>query len=743
MPPCTDLVRFRRVCDHVVSDVPCAKAFGWAADPDHVPPCKELVDIVNPLCGHDMRVDCSIRSAITQWQPWGTESDGPPLGAFELVTDSFDANGDAQTALVINESALDEPPMLKHGCGPAVDCRAPAIITKRCGHKQRLSCTDAFRTIGAQCTDAESVLCVNCNRGTEYPCHVAEAIRAGTIANVCKLIGPKMCTRPRCGNVVDVECFRTDVECKRSTSMVLQCGHSFSWHCGEDPPPDDPPCIECQIPKWEKAVEELNNLKTSLENKGKRSDATNAEHALRKVMRDVVERRVMEELPSHKWTEEDSTLADIPLMKMVNGRREVLAKYFDLLKEQSMRTTGAAAADGAVPEVPVVSAPGLFDTDCYDVVFSSIVSNGKGDLSKAWTPSHTHYAHGTELSLLSADTVNRHSTPNENGVARLLVGVAFRLRVHEAIPPFLPKGKKVNTRMRQSANKNKARKVKEGFDCIDVMDDDGSGDDDGGKVHNRVYWQQAHVPLGVVDVTIKQQCMLCMEQFFAKEGLFCTKHHFLCAECLGGYVASASDPDAVTRSTDEQGNVRCPCDECDEMYVIYELAQQPGAEAARGIIDQLVDLRSQFRMKQELPAALEAERARLKAEFDEIMRMEGDNRTVHLIRFDIVDNILNLKCPAPGCGAVFNEFTGCFALTCHRCRAGFCAWCLQHCGRDAHEHCRTVHGDYFGTQAQFIEAQRERRERLVRARLANEEPRIRDLVLDLMRKDLADLGIHV
>jgi hypothetical protein len=119
----------------------------------------------------------------------------------------------------------------------------------------------------------------------------------------------------------------------------------------------------------------------------------------------------------------------------------------------------------------------------------------------------------------------------------------------------------------------------------------------------------------------KHACMICQEQLFAKEGLLCAKRHFVCTDCLGGYVGSAFDPDAVGRTTDERGNVRCPfADGCDETYSIYDLAQQPGAEAAKEIIEQLVELRSLFRMKQELPDALEAERARMKAEFDHIMR---------------------------------------------------------------------------------------------------------------------------
>ena len=122
---------------------------------------------------------------------------------------------------------------------------------------------------------------------------------------------------------------------------------------------------------------------------------------------------------------------------------------------------------------------------------------------------------------------------------------------------------------------------------------------------------------------------------------------------------------------------------------------------------------------------------------------DEDKRRAHLIRLEIISDILNLKCPAPNCGAVFADFDGCFALTCARCKAGFCASCLAHCGNDAHAHCLKVHGSYFGTKEQFVESHRVRRQELVRQRLSRENARTQRLVLELMRKDLADLGMLI
>jgi hypothetical protein len=106
------------------------------------------------------------------------------------------------------------------------------------------------------------------------------------------------------------------------------------------------------------------------------------------------------------------------------------------------------------------------------------------------------------------------------------------------------------------------------------------------------------------------------------------------------------------------------------------------------------------------------------------------------------DSILTLRCPGRGCGTAFFDFEGCFALTCSVCRTAFCAWCLKRCGRDAHDHVRRCGSNrspdrgFYGTEAQFCDAQRERRTQLLKERLRRVQPALRAPLLDALHAEL-------
>ena len=121
----------------------------------------------------------------------------------------------------------------------------------------------------------------------------------------------------------------------------------------------------------------------------------------------------------------------------------------------------------------------------------------------------------------------------------------------------------------------------------------------------------------------------------------------------------------------------------------------------------------------------------------------GDDACAAELRGHVLEKIFTLACPR--CDQAFVDFNGCFALTCSRpgCGCGFCAYCLQDCGKDAHEHVRHCRkhgatGDFFGD---FDAAQRNRRSALFRDFLRRlPKAWAARLVKDCAR-DLADLKL--
>ena len=68
MPACKAPVLVHRECGHS-EKVPCGQARGA------LPPCKELVRVRSPLCGHEVSVPCHVRAAVEAWRPWTPDAE--------------------------------------------------------------------------------------------------------------------------------------------------------------------------------------------------------------------------------------------------------------------------------------------------------------------------------------------------------------------------------------------------------------------------------------------------------------------------------------------------------------------------------------------------------------------------------------------------------------------------------------------------------------------------------------------
>jgi len=152
---------------------------------------------------------------------------------------------------------------------------------------------------------------------------------------------------------------------------------------------------------------------------------------------------------------------------------------------------------------------------------------------------------------------------------------------------------------------------------------------------------------------------------------------------------------------------------------------------------------------------------RLAREKQRAMETSSAEEKLRLAKEHVIEKVLTLSCPR--CEQAFVDFDGCFALKCGRCQAGFCAYCLADCGRDAHAHiggCElgkqvtkwaqknktTVNArghppGTFGSPAAFNESQRLRRLRDLTSYFENKEEKFVTQVLDALEKELKDLNI--
>jgi hypothetical protein len=110
---------------------------------------------------------------------------------------------------------------------------------------------------------------------------------------------------------------------------------------------------------------------------------------------------------------------------------------------------------------------------------------------------------------------------------------------------------------------------------------------------------------------------------------------------------------------------------------------------------------------------------------------------------------LTTKCPR--CKQAFIDLEGCFALTCGniQCRCGFCAWCFQDCGSDAHRHVPNcswgvVDGQrlgVFGDVSLLNQVWNRIRRQKINEELKNCDGKIRSKILDSLSKEFKNVQL--
>ena len=200
------------------------------------------------------------------------------------------------------------------------------------------------------------------------------------------------------------------------------------------------------------------------------------------------------------------------------------------------------------------------------------------------------------------------------------------------------------------------------------------------------------------------------------------------------------------------GKLLCPLTDCGSAAFSEITIAKAGQNAFRMYTESLIRLR-EYVISKEIGKEMEKQKkVEVDRELKRLIALTEHQRTVLHHSQQIVENILNLKCPK--CQWVFVDFTGCFALTCSNasCKCHFCGWCLKDCGsdQDTHRHVATCKKnpsncpDFYGRQEQFEDVHKASRQKQARDYLRTIlDPRVQRDVYEKCEPHFRALGLHV
>jgi Ran GTPase-activating protein (RanGAP) involved in mRNA processing and transport len=172
----------------------------------------------------------------------------------------------------------------------------------------------------------------------------------------------------------------------------------------------------------------------------------------------------------------------------------------------------------------------------------------------------------------------------------------------------------------------------------------------------------------------RAQCLICLEEVSTLRRLACPEGHLICSACLQRYICSLAG----------SAKLRCSNGALDCLG-----AHQQAFSFGRSMVEPLL-------FGDALRLYLETMETTETPETTETTETPGEGEvqcTPESIQPEL-HKALNLGCPS--CKVFCDpDPDGCIAMKCSSCDVAFCWLCFQPCGRDAHRHCRKVHGGYF------------------------------------------------
>lgn len=254
----------------------------------------------------------------------------------------------------------------------------------------------------------------------------------------------------------------------------------------------------------------------------------------------------------------------------------------------------------------------------------------------------------------------------------------------------------------------------------------------------------AAAPAVVAPAAGSRDCDCCMDSVSPDQGVLCPgKLHFFCSACLPNFLTAFKTADYAEQKKGK-GRALCPMKDSDVPFGDGGLA----AFVPQDVFDEYLQIRIkvaeqgiQEQMEKESRDKIEELKGKLAKATGDAEQMEIDKH-----RLKIIDDIFTLKCPR--CKQAFLDYDSCSAITCAGCACGFCSYCLEDCGKDAHQHfyknkskCPKEGGPLFIDHKKWIVYQNKRKGKLLAEYVATVPEASRQTVCDLIAPDAKDLGI--
>ena len=716
---CAAGVTVRFPCGHDHTNVPCDEAFAWVADDFATAPnCCERVIIVHPVCGHALEVMCWAAKELQAWNAW-------PTGVPEVIVQQvLDPTGRAVQQNIV-ASGIAKPAALPAGItAQMLRCtHQTTYLRETCDHTQIVSCSDAFWHNVAPCSDPIDRYCADCQHRRVIMCHQKDHNEP------CQNKVPKLCSTCKV-NKANIECCKSDIQCARQVKADLWCGHEVTWMCGKELDPRTRGvkavdfCLPCVAPKWDDYIEE--NIPAH--------DLSLHEDCWRP-LRDQVEAKV----GSFVKIVNSRVLVSEPQLH-VDARTRIARSVLDALQT---RIPGVELPPSAI----FLSAEEL-KSAAYTWVLCRAQGTDQATMETFRTPAATKFGQGVELEILTEAAVQdlfRAKAGAEGDSVDVCVGVVYSRKYLPTSDPFVAgSGKKNIINAQQVILTHRTSDL---YDAVEYTPRAAANTAAGRKY--LITWEPgAAVPLAVLTVQQKCECKVCFDSYSTSEGFVCPRKcgTFTCWDCLLRSYEMASQAGAIQGRSSTAGELFCSDNKCKCPIKVADLAK---SNATAAVLERQEKFKIDATVVREVEAQLAAQETRIRDEYARIEQIKDqDEKAAAKLRLKIVDEILCLKCPR--CKFAFVDFTGCFALTCgnRNCRCGFCAWCLQDCGDDAHTHvarCPEGTGDVFSTREAF-ERHHKQKKTIATRNLIQRSDLNRNAIAklrEILRTDLTDLGISL